>query len=392
MMTGNLTPANSTAGNLTGENCRIVVNSIGDAGANMVGVLKQVLPLSEARLAALLYQAPAELIGGLTETQAVQINGLLRSTGLDCAVLRGDEPYIAGDGAYEVALAVKPGADMAAIAQEIVALLGVRIGRARAILCASPTVLMGSVSANTVVAVRRRFARLGAELDVSQPTRAVYDLFLGACTAHEQARVRQILRELKQPLLDEHAGDAQPLLAVGLSKSEADRLWEQLRRTSLPVRLVNRDFERFDLRLDAVPRGSHAADAARRQALCDYLAATTGMPPQLAPKVLARAPVVIQQNIPFGTMAAQLEAIMGLGGQASGHLLAFQVFGIVLDKVGEVPATVQLLQVLGGVQEVEALAAVGPQRTQVGTMTSPQARWLQQELKRVRSESRVILL
>ena len=45
-----------------------VVNSIGDAGARMVGVLKQVLPLSEARLAALLYQAPAELIGGLTYT------------------------------------------------------------------------------------------------------------------------------------------------------------------------------------------------------------------------------------------------------------------------------------------------------------------------------------
>jgi len=49
---------------------RIVINSIGDAGARMVGVLKQVLPQSEARLAALLYQAPSEIIGGLSYAQA----------------------------------------------------------------------------------------------------------------------------------------------------------------------------------------------------------------------------------------------------------------------------------------------------------------------------------
>ena len=66
---------------------RIIVNSIGDAGARMVGVLKQVLPHAEARLAALLYQAPSEIIGGLSHAQAEQINSLLRSTGLDSQVL-----------------------------------------------------------------------------------------------------------------------------------------------------------------------------------------------------------------------------------------------------------------------------------------------------------------
>src|SRR4051812_46768921 len=109
---------------------RIVVNSVGDAGARMVGVLKQVLPLSEARLAALLYQAPAELLGGLTYDQAEQINTLLRSTGLDSQVLRQDEPFTAGDAAYEVALAIKNGANMAAIAHQIMELLGVKVDKA----------------------------------------------------------------------------------------------------------------------------------------------------------------------------------------------------------------------------------------------------------------------
>ena len=115
------------------------------------------------------------------------------------------------------------------------------------------------------------------------------------------------------------------------------------------------------------------------------------MPAHIAPKVLAKAPVVVQQNVPFDAMAAHLEAMAARGGRASGHLLAFQVFALALDKVGNPTATAQLLQVLGGLSPEEALAAVGPARPSVGAMTNPQARWLQQELKRVGSEGRVIL-
>ncbi len=365
---------------------RIVVNSIGDAGARMVGVLKQVLPHSEARLAALLYQAPAELIGGLTCDQAEQINALLCAAGLDSQVLRSDEPFLVGDADYEVALAIKNGANLAAIAYQIMELLGVKVDKARAILCSSPTVLMGSVSANTVAALRRRFEPLGVELDVSQPALATYDLFLGDCPPREAARVKQLLRDLKLPLLEAQNGTPQPLLAVGLSKAQADRLWEQLRRTSLPARLVNRDFERFDVRLDATP-----AAVSDREALAKYLVATTGMPERIVPRVLDKTPVVIQQNIPFAAMAAHLDAITACGGRASGHLLAFQVFAVALDKVGDPTATAQLLQALGGLSPQEALAAVGPGRPAMGAMSNPQARWLQQELKRFGSEGRVIL-
>jgi hypothetical protein len=365
---------------------RIVVNSIGDAGARMVGVLKQVLPQSEARLAALLYQAPAELISGLTADQAEKINTLLRTAGLDSAVLCQGERFTPGVPDYEVALAIRNGANLPAIAHQIMELLGVKVDKARAILCSSPTVLIGSVSANTVAALRRRFEPLGVELDVSQPALATYDLFLGDCPLREAERVKQLLRDLKLPLLTAQDGTQQPLLAVGLSKAEADRLWEQLCRTSLPARLVNRDFERFDVRLDAAPPGEQ-----QREALAAYLVATTGMPARIAPKVLAKSPVVIQQNIPFDAMAAQLDAIAARGGRASGHLLAFQVFAVALDKVGDPTAAAQLLQVLGGVSPQEALAAVGPGRPTVGAMTNPQARWLQQELKRTGSEGRVIL-
>lgn len=365
---------------------RIVVNSIGDAGARMVGVLKKVLPLSEARLAALLYQAPSEVLGGLSQAQAEQINGLLRSTGLDSRVLGKDETFTPGDAGYEVALAIRNTGNMAAIARLIMDVLGVKLEKAREILCSSPTVLIGSISANTVAALRRRFEPLGVELDVSRPAYATFDLFLGECPPLDRERVKQLLRDLRIPLLNGPAGGqasaAQPLLAVGLSKGQADKLWEQLRRTSLPVRLVNRDFERFDLRLDQAPNSP---------AMVEYLVALTGMPEHIAHKVLQKAPVVIQQNIPFAAMTEQMEAIAGLGGQSSGHLLAFQVFSVVVEKVGDATATMQLLRALGGLSQEEALAAIGPTPVMVGAMTNPQARWLQQEIKGAGGESRVVL-
>lgn len=361
---------------------RIIVNSIGDAGARMVGVLKKVLPHSEARLAALLYQAPAELITGLSRAQAEQINELLRSIGLDSQVLGKSERFAPGDASYEVALAIKDTGNMVAIVQLIMELLGVKLEKAREIVCSTPTVLMGSVSASTVDALRRRFAPLGVELDVSQPASAAFDLFLGACSPRDRQRVKQMLRDASIPLLDGPEAEPQPLLAVGLSKRQADTLWEQLRRTSLPVRLVNRDFERFDLRLDQAPQSP---------AMVEFLVTTTGMPERIVPKVLAKTPIVIQQNIPFAKMTDYLETIADLGGKGSGHLLAFQIFSIVVEKVGNAASTTRLLQGLGGLSQEEALAAVSPGSLPVGAMTNPQARWLQQELKRVGSESRVIL-
>ena len=361
--------------------CRIIVHSIGDAGARMIGVLRKVLPLSESRLAALLYQAPAELIGGLAREQAEQINRLLRSTGLDSQVLGKDEAFTAGDASFEVALAIKGTSNMAAIAQLIMDVLGVNLEKARAILCASPTVLIGHISANTVEALRRRFAPLGVEIDVSRPASASFDVFLGECSVPERERVKQLLRDL-QIIPFSNGEAAQPLLAVGLSKGQADKLWDQLRRTSLPVRLVNRDFERFDLRLDQAPKST---------AMIEFLVTTTGMPERIAVKVLEKTPVVIQQNIPFAKMAEYLETIAGLGGKASGHLLAFQVFSLIVEKVGDATATSSLLQALGGLSQEQALAAMSPVPVMAGTMTNPQVRWLQQELRRVGTDSRVVL-
>ncbi len=376
---------NENLGQTTGSpaHYRIVVNSIGTAGAGLVGVLKKVLPLADSKLAALLYQAPAEIIGGLPREQAEQINSLLRSTGLDSQVLDPDDAFTPGEGSYEIALALKDPRQMSLVVQIVMDVLGVNLDKARTILCTSPTVLVGNVSVNTVEALRRRFEPLAVELDVSRPAEALYDVFLGEYGARDRTRVEQLLADLRIPMLRSgDGGQGQPLLAVGLSKTEANKLWDPLRRTGLPLRLVNRDFERFDVRLEEAPK---------TPAVLEFLVGVIGMPERIAPKVLDKLPIVIEQNIPFAMMSSRLQSIANLGGRASGHLLAFQTFGLVIDKVGQLPAATQLLQALGGLSQEEALAALQPARKMVGIMTHPQVRWLQHELKRTGTDSRVVL-
>lgn len=69
---------------------RVVVNSLGSAGVGLIRSLRHVLPYSDADIAALLFQAPSLLLAGLEPQPAEAIAGLLRETGLDCAVLAPD--------------------------------------------------------------------------------------------------------------------------------------------------------------------------------------------------------------------------------------------------------------------------------------------------------------
>ncbi len=362
---------------------RIVVNSLGEAGAALLGALKQVSPLPESQLAALLYQAPSELFGGLSRTNAEQINATLRAAGLESDVIARDAAFTPGDAEHEVALVVRDYGRMPEVARLVMEILGVGAEQARRILCASPTVLLGKISANTVAALQDRFSALDVELDVSRASTARFDLFLGDCGPTDHLRLGRVLGDLNLPLLHDPCDRAAPpLLALGLSRAEAEPVWEQVGRSRLPLRLVNRDFERFDLRLDEAPRGPEMAD---------FLMATTGMPERIARKVLEQIPIVTHQSLRFAELENHLAAIAALGGRASGHLLAFQTFSLELKEVGDRAAAAPLLQALGGLTREEALDALGTVRLVDAALTPPQALWLQHELKRVGTVGRLVL-
>lgn len=112
-----LNPSSAKDQNATGYG--ILVESIGSAGISLIPALKKVSPLSENKIAALLYQTPSLLMTGLEEAGAKEVNKLLISTGLETKVIRADESFEKGDSDHEVALVINEFKHIQDIAKEI---------------------------------------------------------------------------------------------------------------------------------------------------------------------------------------------------------------------------------------------------------------------------------
>lgn len=360
----------------------IVVRSIGRAGAAVVTALKHISPLPENVLAARLFQAPSILFQDLRLDIAEMALAALSGAGLECELWQRGQPFTPGEGDHEVAIVVRDMSRMASVLEAVMGLLGVSAAQAKQILCASPTVLLGRISRSTVDALRRRFEPLGVELDVSRPAAARFDVIIGECGPLERVRVCGVLASLGVPELQSRDGAPQPMIAADLSRDDAERVWDALRRSNLPGTILNRDFQRFDVRLD---------DAQPSPELTAFIVETTGMPARLVPRVLARLPMVTHPGVRWEEMCRHLEGFAALGAHASGHMLAFQTFSLAIDKVGDLEASRRFLRAIGGLGPDAVAAALTGSRRVEGPLTGPLAQWLSHELKQVGTTGHLVL-
>ena len=307
----------------TGDH-RLVVTSIGRATPSLHQALVKSLPLSSQALLSRLYQAPSILLDEISPELGHGIAGVLRAAGLEVAVEPGDAPFEPGVGDREVALHVADPSRFRAAVVEVAEFLGCAPARATQLLWQSPAVLVGQVSVATVEALRQRLEPLGVELDVSTPDTARYDVLVVDPTPGVRARVLAALRAEGLPV--QATG---PLAALGLTRAQADAVWRRLDR-GVPVRLLDHAFQRFDVRLDAAPD----TPAVREQ-----LVASTGMPPSVAAKVLARLPMVLHQGIRHAEVPARLQALAEVDARASAHLITFQTFDVIVEHATDIPAT-----------------------------------------------------
>lgn len=381
---------------------RLIVRSIGTAGVALARSLRHVLPFSDADIAALLFQAPSEILSGLDQPRAEAMAGLLRETGLDCAVLDTGESVNEGRGDYEVALAVRDVERMPALLVEVVRLLGVDAATARSIVCRAPALLLGGISEATVNALRARFDALGADIDASRPAEARFDAFLGECPATVRERALERLRaaigtfELSTPAASGASGSAGsgptgsrptlgsssgPVAVFGLDHATADRVWRELRQSNVPVHVVNRDFARYDVVLQAAPD----TDGVRR-----HLTTRAGIPAGVVSRVLANLPVVVHRALPHADLEAVLAELTQAGARAVAEPLAFQRFAVSLGEVRDARALVPVIGLITGMDEAAASSALRGRPARIaGPFLSVQARWLQHELRRAGADARL---
>ena len=350
----------------------VVVRSLGSSGLGVVHALKQVLSATDQEIARKILQAPSILLRGVERELAARIAGLLGKAGLDVAAVPEDEPVLPGDGDHEVALRLEGYDRMAEIIREIRLLMGCGVADAARIACAVPAALMGNLSRNTAESIRARFAPLGVHVDISAPANARF-----TCIADTEQADRQIARLGHAAACEPAQGDAAgaATIYVGLSHEAAQSIWATTRRLGLAPTIVNEDFARFDLLLEAAPHSP---------GLAAMLSSRLGIPGDIIPRMLASLPIVVLRNATRAEAEDAAQAIAAHGGTARPLLLAMQRFAVVVDAVGDRTAMQQLLEFIGGFDPAEARRALDA-GTAVGRITSTRAKWLQYAAKSSRA-------
>lgn len=351
---------------------RIVIDSVGTANAGIVGVLRRVVPRPAVDIAKLVYQAPSELVRGISVETATEVARALEEAGLEVRVVEGDAPVESGRGEYEVALRLDDVASIPRVIREVGSLLGIDADAARRLVCATPAVILGSVSDSTVAAMRRRFATLPVTLDVSKTDQAVFYVVVASSSATVLASVYEIARGQVQAQSIHRGHDT--VSATELRGSEATRLWESLRRTGATTTVCNLDFERYDIRLD---EGTPSEELGA-------LLGEHGIPAGVVGRVLQNLPMVIAQDVSHADALSLVERIARTGGRATATPHTTNRFALVVDRVTNPAPAACVLEQLGGLSPASALGFLtNGSGVAFGSFTKTTARWLRHELRAV---------
>jgi ribosomal protein L7/L12 len=337
---------------------------------------------TDTELAELLYRAPSELLRGLNRETGTKLLKVLRETGIDVDLVPPTETYEPGSAAYEVALVIKRPDRMLDVIRETMRVLGVDVDTARKLVCANPAVLIGRVSQATVEALRRRYETLGVELDVSRSVDAEFDLAVDTSDFATRKRLERLLADEQIPVAVSEAGQ---FLATGLEAPAAERIWKKLREADVKVQVLNRDFQRFDVRMESAP-GAPGDHDPRRRALLDWMVSTIGMPAKSAERALAHLPFILVENISGGEMVTLLHQIHERGAGASAILLPLQKFALAVKPGGDRDSARSRIETITQSTPPPGFELGNP-ATLEGPFTKTQARWLQHELRRVNVHS-----
>ena len=359
----------------------MVVESPGTCDGELIRTVTQFAGRSQREVARCFFQAPGELVGGLDRETAEGFARTLSEAGARARVLDPEAGFEPGVGEWEAAVVVRDLDRIPGALHEVVRLLQVPPEEGIEILCRTPAVLMGSLSWAAAEAIQRRFATAGAEVDLSRPEQAIYDLYVDAGSEADRRRVETLLdRSSSDVTLAEGVEGAAGMVASGLRWSDLEPIRDELLRHASGVKVLNRDFARFDLTLTAV--------GARPEAVTEYLAEELGLPRRILPRMLEALPVVVAGNVRAEEAERRLPALEARGASATANLLSWRSFSLVLRDVGDRERAEEVLRLLNGLSREDARVRLAerPPVTFPGPFGLLRARWLQRELGKVGAE------
>ena len=360
----------------TDEQHRLVVTSIGAASPAMAAAVARGLGTPVPQVVTALYRSPAVLVDRAAPATARQMALLLSDLGFRAHAEPESRPQPAPPHLRDVALHLAEPRAAPAAARALAAFTAMTEAAALEMILTPPGLVLGAVSDATADALAARLPD-GVELTRSRPEDASYHVFLLEGAAVLRQRLMADLAPLGVP------SDAAPgLVAADVPHAAARDLWRRHGAGGV-LRVVNTDFLRYDLVLEAAPPGA-AQDPAVRQALFSE----AGMPGEVVPDVLAALPVTLSEGVAHRDLGQRMAALAGAGLSVRAELATFQLPGLRIEGADDRDALATTLRALG------SLAADAPLPRLPfdldGPLTEPRARFVAAQLADAGARVRVL--
>lgn len=357
----------------------MVLTSVGVGGASHLAVLRQLTPRPDAKLAEMLLQAPTQLITLDDRAGAMEVCELLEQGGLEAAVLAAGDDFEPGTGEYDIALHVRDIDQVNIVVAHVVALLGVSANEAREIVCASPPVLIGNVSRATVDALRLRFAAAGAEISVSRKVDARFDLVVASCAPRVRSHLVATMEVAGFEVTDH---DAAPLVVLDLDRATAESALAELSRASSDAKVIDRAFERFDVRVVACPNTPDVVES---------LIELTGMPSDVAERIADNTPIVLLEEVDRPTMENALLRLATVGATAVAELTTLAHSAVRVDSCSDLAAASNVVASLTGSADADMRPITKMPHMFSGSFSRVRANWIVHELRQLGATAEVLV-
>ena len=326
---------------------RVVVNSIGKAGLAASAAIAKGLGIPASTLVARLYRAPAVLVEGVEQQVADQVSKLLCDIGYQSEVQDISLPAPARSKLYDVAVYVHEAEAFLPTVKMLSQFIGITESDASSMLMTPPGIVLGSVSKATVEVLHNQLND-GASIIASITDQANYDLFLGDGVEIVRRRILADIQDAKIPLIAE-----QGLVAAGVDHEAAQSLWRRHQASGL-MRIVNRDFLRFDLVCTGIAEGYGKASV-EQIALLNTLA---GIPKEMVTEVLDALPLTLLDAVPNAEVEQKMMMLEQVGLQMQADLVSFQLLDLEVLSITQPSATANTLINYGLHQQGQSLPAL----------------------------------
>ncbi|HEX6374526.1 MAG TPA: hypothetical protein VFZ91_02285 [Allosphingosinicella sp.] len=312
-----------------------MVTSIGNAKPRIAVAVAHGLGIPIDKALQAIYRAPSVLVGGMAAPLAERLCTLLAKAGLGAEIAIGEVAFEPAE-LFDVALHIREPGSAYALAEAVADFCACDTARALTLLTTPPGVVLGTVSASTVDALRRHLPEGAADLVASNPLSARYVLIYSGDSRTVRAQLQDMLAA--RGLGGQSAGD---VLATDLDHAEGQHVWATFGRTG-SIRIVNRDFLRFEIWLDGVTEG--IGTPATRAAALETLA---GIPAASVAQLLGRTPFVLEDGIGHAALEESMRRYSEAGLGVRAELTTFQSVALEVVAARDGEQLASALQRLG---------------------------------------------